>query len=696
MKKIIALLLIFVLALSLAACGRDRRKDKNGSIPFQKEEEQTLGVDLSTGEWIGRGGSYTLRSAGLPADKQILHVLLWQGELYYLTMEDDYSRFVLCRGDKELYAMKNFPQAAAVSERGFWIMVNDYYENDNHYICTLVSPAGQVLDSLNYSECCGNQSFPFGLVSAGGNLYIVTADEELIVLSEEGEPEASFEILFDDYLVKGNDEQLYMVRPTDSGNELYRLNFSSDTAELLFSCGPGQVQQGGEEHFMLLSNRDGLYSLDCAGGTQPIVIWAECGLSVNGLQNVQPMPGGRFLCATASGWNLLDLIDPTDIKPRTRLTLAHTDPGSFERAAELFNSVSEDYYVDLIDYTDGGELDPEAAPMHLNTEIISGKLPDMLGLDTISPYLFISKGLLLDMTELFEQDENISLSDIAVLNAMDNYGGVYYMGNSFYFETIVGRFADFGERYGWTIDEYLTIDSAQGPSTETLYNLTRDSFVNNVVCRYAKTAMDWEKGACHFDSPAFITLLEAAARMRETPEDPENMDFTPGPVRVGSGTLVGALQFVTNVSTLSQAQQAAGCKLSYIGWPTADGSCGSDLTVRSRVGIIAQGAHIKGCWEFIKFMLMTTSSSLPVYRPSLEAKIEQAKNSEETSERISDEDAQRFLTLISAMEEDQFMDRTIVNIIREECAAMFAGDKTAAETARLIQSRASLYVAEQA
>ena len=36
-----------------------------------------------------------------------------------------------------------------------------------------------------------------------------------------------------------------------------------------------------------------------------------------------------------------------------------------------------------------------------------------------------------------------------------------------------------------------------------------------------------------------------------------------------------------------------------------------------------------------------------------------------------------------------------MDIINSECQAMFAGDKTPEETAELIQSRASLYVAEQ-
>ena len=58
-------------------------------------------------------------------------------------------------------------------------------------------------------------------------------------------------------------------------------------------------------------------------------------------------------------------------------------------------------------------------------------------------------------------------------------------------------------------------------------------------------------------------------------------------------------------------------------------------------------------------------------------------------------DADKLLDFLDAIENLNEYDSAIMDIIKSECQAMFAGDKTPEETAKLIQSRASLYVAEQ-
>lgn len=86
---------------------------------------------------------------------------------------------------------------------------------------------------------------------------------------------------------------------------------------------------------------------------------------------------------------------------------------------------------------------------------------------------------------------------------------------------------------------------------------------------------------------------------------------------------------------------------------------------------------------------------LLMYRPALEESIAKAMADEEVKVKMTQADADKLLDFLAAIENLYDYDSAIMDIIKSECQAMFSGDKTPEETAKLIQSRASLYVAEQ-
>ena len=63
---------------------------------------------------------------------------------------------------------------------------------------------------------------------------------------------------------------------------------------------------------------------------------------------------------------------------------------------------------------------------------------------------------------------------------------------------------------------------------------------------------------------------------------------------------------------------------------------------------------------------------------------------------MTEEEFAKFEQVYESCNTVQSFDTEINNIISEEAAAFFDGQKTAEETARLIQDRVSLYVAQQA
>ena len=140
-----------------------------------------------------------------------------------------------------------------------------------------------------------------------------------------------------------------------------------------------------------------------------------------------------------------------------------------------------------------------------------------------------------------------------------------------------------------------------------------------------------------------------------------------------------------------------------IGWPTQDGSCGTDITIRP-VGILTSSRHPDACLRFLKDWLLHPSE-IPCYRPLLEAQLEEARHIKPDAQDepfavslpspMTEEEIQQFEKMISSIEHTTLYDETVLNIIRSEAAAFLAGQRSAEETARLVQSRVSLYVSEQ-
>lgn len=680
MKKTKTAILLLILALLLSACGSPSQREAQ-----KPENTGTLAASDSI------GGAYVLEDCAAPQETML--AFQWQEEQFYV-IPDELFGFQLLRGDNTVYSSDGILISIALAEKGLWLLE---YRDD--YILQFVSADGEGLKAITLSAVHQGEQYR-SLEWCGGRLYLTCGGGiEVLVLSEDGELLFSAEAPGENtYFAIGSDGQIYAVSDEGNGSRLYRVHESEAAFEPAFSCGAGQIYsgRGGDELFLLSDT--GLYALNQDGAERAVAVWAECGIAMNGLFSLQALEDGSFLCMDEGGAKLLKPVDPAEMKAKTELRIAMIGSNtSLSKAVSAFNSSNDAYYVRLIDYSDGGSFSKDEALTRLNTEILAGSGPDILCFSQISPYPFISRGLLTNLEEYLEKDSEISADDIAIAKALKSSGGIYFISGQFSFETLIARYDDFGDRCGWTLDEYLDIDGLLAPDEMLINNMTRETFISSIVSRYIRTAIDWNSAACSFDSPEFVRLLETGMSIRETPENGSSMRYGFGAAAVGAGERTTALSLVDSVWKLAWEEQTAGCRLSSIGWPTMDGSCGSDVNLNAPLGILAQGENGQGCWAFIKYMLQNADSQkqLPVYMPLLQEELARVKEDGELEVQMTDEDAERFLTLVSELENVALYDETALDIIRNEIQAFFNGDKTAEETAGLIQSRVGLYVAEQ-
>ena len=703
MKRSRVLAALLCLAFLLSACGKEE-KPAEENLPTYSG-----GVDEITMEWTGQGGAYKMENIELPERCQDVDV--YGGELYYLVQsEPDINPYHILRGDRELGTVeRDYNMEFCVKEDGIYMLDMNFEEEGRGISLSKYSLELEPVFTAELNGMYESERYGYGDVQSvkfsGEKIYLQVNQTQLLILDGGGQLTGSGVLPGEGLsLVLSEDGTLYAAGEEAEGLTLYRLDGETGEFTQAFTCPAGSLFDGGDGSYLLLLTDQGIYSLDAQGTASPKIIWTECYLNPGSIYKVKA-EGGKFLCLGSDSCYLLTPAEPAELQPKTELLIACMDPNGMDMLAARFNAHSDEYYVRVVDYSGGIYASAEEVQLRLNTELISGRTPDMFCFFSgwISPNIYAGKGLLVDMRPLIEADKDLSPEDIVLYKALDYNGGIYVMGESFYLDTLAARESDFGQRYGWTLEEYRQIDAGLREDQMCIYNLTRELFIYNVIGRYVRYALDWTSGDCSFDSPEFIELLRTALELRETPEDINDMVFGPGEPRVAAGEQTTVAVFAMYVSSLAESEQRAGCPLSFIGWPTPDGSCGSDASLNTQLAICSLSQHQEGCWEFIKYMLMNANTDrgimpgypLLMYRPALEESIAKAMADEEAKVKMTRADADKLLDFLDAIENLNEYDSAIMDIIKSECQAMFAGDKTPEETAKLIQSRASLYVAEQ-
>ena len=694
MRRILACLL--VLAMLLCGCGKTADGEKKTT------ESQTVpGVDAKNGAWTGRGGSYRLEKADYP--KNCEFSFPYKGERCYVIQDWMECRIQL--GDRELCRPEGMVGGADAGEDGIWYAVEGRMDDGSVQETMIrLSDEGVELERLVFpfpKDC-----FPRNFVVTEDGFCFNCSDRLRMVLRGGG---LRWEIPHEEWtgkLLKGGDGRIYFIDERNTGGgSVSRVETGDGFLQPLFDYGAGFISRGDGDSPFFLMKPDGIDRMSETGETAPLVIWEECGLALSGLQTVEAQGDGSYILR---GYSFepqrMSPADPAELRPRVRVKLAVLGQyGELPQAVAAFNARSTDSCVELVDLKEGGLTDADAL-LRLNTQILAGEGPDMLAFRPgLSPFPYLRKGILRDLEADLLADGEIDPNKLLIAEPIRrDCGGLYLLSSGFSMETRLGLRETFGDAHGWSFAEYLTLARSTPSDRMVMYNLTRDYFLTESASRFLRRAIDWRNGSCDLDNPDFIGMLEAVRDVIETPEDPNNMVF--GGNLMADGYMATELVMLNEVSALARSIRRVGRPVSIIGFPTPDGSCGTDMSLLS-VGVLKSSAHPEACLAFLKDWLLHPGG-IPAYQPLYdEAVAEASQASPDTAEEafsrkldppLTAEEARQLRELIEAVEHTTLVDETALGIVREEVGPFLAGQRSAEETAHLIQSRVSLYVSEQA
>jgi ABC-type glycerol-3-phosphate transport system substrate-binding protein len=322
--------------------------------------------------------------------------------------------------------------------------------------------------------------------------------------------------------------------------------------------------------------------------------------------------------------------------------------------------------------------------------------------------------------EFIDADPRLGRGDfvVGVLRSFETDGKLYHMSPNFSISTLIGHPDVVGSSPWWTFDEFRTVLEENPQATKPLGEwFDGRSLFYSIIRRNMTSFVDWENGNAYFDNDYFISLLEFAYAF-DVGLDINRNENTDGidrrPYRfILSGEQIMQQPFLNDFHNYLLSQHIFGGEIVFKGFPVKQGS-GSNLSGGLSMAISSTSRNQQGAWEFIRMLLSEEWQSLPVRdynfgfptnRNVFEQKLAEAMemNSPEMVEgRVLDlgpltqEDADNIRALLDSISSvnTNFSDPLNL-IISESVEDFFNGLITAQDAARIIQSRASIFVAEQ-
>ena len=287
-------------------------------------------------------------------------------------------------------------------------------------------------------------------------------------------------------------------------------------------------------------------------------------------------------------------------------------------------------------------------------------------------------------------------------------GKLYSIASSFSIQTLVGKVSDVGTGKSWTFKDVMELVKAR-PEASLMAYTTKQSGLSTMVQYSMDSFYNAETGECNFDSEDFIALLELCNTF---PEDYDYDSDVSMPTMLRTGKVLLTDLYLSNFDYVQLYEALYGEPVNFIGYPTNSGS-GAVVNFDTRFCIAAKSKNKDAAWAFIRQFLLPDAQKnldwrLPINKDAFEQKITDAMNVTEEDgfstwmyddvnieiKALTEEQAQTIRDIVYGATTEASYDEQLLNIITEEAAYYFGGEKSSSEVAGIIQSRAQLYIDE--
>ncbi len=486
----------------------------------------------------------------------------------------------------------------------------------------------------------------------------------------------------------------------------------------------------GKTYQLYIGGSNAVYGMNLDGSAPVKVIdFVDSDMDITAVTALTELEDGRMAAVVAdqTGYGIVEIlskVDPEIVASRKSITL-----GSYYLDYEVrkqvfaFNKENPDVRISIVDYSQyDGETGTEGMT-RLNTDIASGSAPDILVLSAMMPVKsYINKGVFEDLTSYMENDDVISGKEYLtnVFDAFKTDGKTYAIIPSFYVNTIVGKKEDVGDVSNFTLDYVDQLAKSKGVEPSRIFGLvTRDYVLYQAMEMCGDQFIDWDKSQCRFDSEEFIRLLEFISQFPDKVDDNSYQEDITAIYRNGKA-LFSREALGTFDEYVNLRYGIYGSEITLAGFPSQTPGT-AVISPQLEIAVNASSDQKDACWSFVRrFLLDDYQNAVEMYWPvSIEALDQRANKAMEplyyidengnrvedhiimsvggeniALPRISDSEVDQMYAFLKGLSSEAYFDSSVENIIVEEAAAFFEGQKSAKDVASVIQSRVQIYINE--
>lgn len=628
----------------------------------------------------------------------------------------------------------------------------DYYHNEQNYDVVILSPEGEELSRAPVDLDTTNTWLnTYNIAKDPDGNLIVVMEMTLQAIAPDGSIAWSMQL--DNYvnsMVTLADGSVAVMVYGDRGPELRPIDFEKkelgesfpipDSAWTLFP--------GDENYDFYYTSGMFLYGFKL-GEAEPVPVlnWMSCDINGDSVasQALKISSDGSIMGITTdySGGSIDTQLFtltrvPADSLPKKQiLTVAQLEYNpdyQLTNRMVRFNRTHDNVRLEYLDYSQyNTESDFTAGITKFNTEVMAGNLPDIIPTNQIAYRQIASKGLLEDLYPYLDKDPELKREDFFpnLLSALEVNGGLYQVVSGFSVETLCGAASIVGDTPGWTYDDFnAALEKMPEGCTPLEPYVTRDQVMSSLLYADMDSFVDWTTGKVNFESDNFKQLLQFVKQFpaEYNWDEHDNSESTQDLLRQGRQMLTQT--YLYGLDSILWNGANFGGQATYIGWPTSSG-VGSIMRFENGFAMSRNCADKDAAWEFFRSMLTESGQTnqynipsnrnvfnkqledfmTPRYRKDADGNILLDENGEKIEESrggwiddngvehniyaMTQEQADEVLTIIETCTKVASYDTSIYDIVNEQAQAFFADQKSVDEVARLIQSKANIYVNEQ-
>ena len=714
MKRIIALFLLFCLTFSLSACSL-----KNADNESMQQAEYS-GGKIAGSDLTGSGGArvFNPKTISLPdANTRAVHAIKVGSEIFLYAQTDQINRFYSIHSDNTVEKIDIAIEGAIVSidsdlsENIFILSMN----SDGSYMLTQIRDSQEV-DRRDLSFLSTVEDAIWGItVTESG--YLVETPGNVLCYDLSGQYVKEFGPFHGAFSVIRNGSEICIAIGND-GQEEFRVIGSSFKETTTYKL-PMELQgiSGGALEGHCFATYSGIiYDIDFTNGTR--VAYANSYMSGDGIDFIFLDEDSYFsiLNGEARIYSLSDTTDTEEIRTIILATYAQEDYEIYDllEAVRAFNEANTSYQIEIANYGMYDDLGGEKTGLQrLTTDILAGNTPDIYDLSVL-PYLpFYKNGLLEDLYPFIQSSDTVSLDDLvpSVIHSLEYNGCLYSLVPSYTITTMYGPEALLGDTT-WDTGAFIEIANSTdlylfGP------RMTKAEYLRYLLTFTGSEYIDTQRASCNFVNSSFPAMLSIASRLPDT-YDGQNVSSDDWGLIYTGQQLFTVNSSPDLLAGLNFAKGAYSGNAVSLGFPSNNN--GVAVNPYMNLGMSSTSNCKNGVWSFFEYLLSDAfqgniTLALPIKRAMVESRMDAwiANHSDMTDYKgwadnqihtipvtpITPALKEEAMAILLRADSVNYCDNTLYELVLKEAMPFFQGAITAEQAAQNIQSKASLYLAEQ-